>query len=271
MEQHILVVCGSRENILKAKLEILEGLNKNGTVIINYDNDLLNNWYQNQKNDYHIITYGITDGSNILGQNIKIRENGSECEVNIENQKYLVHIPIGGEHFVSNTLCAIAVAKAFSIPIKQALEGIEKFELTKSRMEIKKAQIGSTVINDCYNANYDSMKAALDYLSKLPNQRKIAVLGDMLELGTYSKILHEKVGEEVATNHIDLLICVGEEAKYIAQKAEEKGVEKQNIFLCKNNEQAISILQNKLQKQDAVLIKASNSLKFIEICNAICE
>lgn len=266
-----MVACGSRENILKAKLEILEGLKQNGTIIINYDNDLLNNWYQNNQSNYNIITYGITKGSNILGENIKIKENGSECEINIENEKYLVHIPIGGEHFVSNTLCAIAVAKSFNIPINQALEGIQQFELTKSRMEIKKSKIGSLVINDCYNANYDSTKAALDYLSSLPNKRKIAVLGDMLELGNYSKNLHEQVGQIVANNKIHILICVGEESKHIAKKAQEQGMNKQNIFICANKNEAINILNEKLQKDDAVLIKASNSLKFIDICNAICE
>ena len=137
-------------------------------------------------------------------------------------------------------------------------------------MEIKKSKIGATVVNDCYNANYDSMKAALDYLGKLPNKRKIAVLGDMLELGEYSKKLHEKVGEEVWLNKIDLLICVGEEAKNIAKKAEEKGMKKENIFQCKTNEEAILILQKELKKEDAILLKASNSLNFTQICDAIC-
>lgn len=76
-------------------------------------------------------------------------------------------------------------------------------------MEIKQAKCGAMIINDCYNANYDSMKAALDYLGKLPNLRKIAVLGDMLELGEYSKELHEEVGKIVAENKVDMLICVG--------------------------------------------------------------
>lgn len=154
--------------------------------------------------------------------------------------------------------------------MEKVLEGIAKFELTKRRMEMKKAKVGATVINDCYNANYDSMKAALDYLGKLPNKRKIAVLGDMLELGEYSKSLHEQVGQAVAENQIDILICVGKEAKYIAQKAQEEGVNSETIFLYDKKEEAIQKLQEQLQAEDAVLIKASNSLKFIEICDAIC-
>lgn len=261
---------GSRENILKAKLEILEGLKPNGTVIINYDNDLLHNWYEQQKENYNIITYGLNKGSDILGKDVILQQNGSKCKAIVKNKEYNVIIPIGGEHFVQNSLCAIAVAEVLKISIDNAIKGILEFKLTKKRMEVKKSKIGATVVNDCYNANYDSMKAALDYLGKLPNKRKIAVLGDMLELGEYSKKLHEKVGEEVYLNKIDLLICVGEESKNIAKKAEEKGMKKENIFQCKTNEEAILILQKELQREDAILLKASNSLNFTQICDAIC-
>ena len=115
------------------------------------------------------------------------------------------------------------------------------------------------------------MKAALAYLGTLQNARKIAVLGDMLELGEYSKQMHEKVGEEVSKNNIDMLICVGEASKNIAQKAEEKGMEKQKIFLCKTNEEAITILQKQLKKEDIVLLKASSTLNFSQICDEICN
>ena len=262
---------GSRENILKAKLEILEGLNPNGTVVINYDNDLLHNWYEKENQNYNIITYGLNEKSNILGQNPKLHENGSECEVILNGEKYNLHIPVGGEHFIQNSLCAIAVAKIFNIEMPKIIEGIANFELTKKRMEIKKAKNGAKVINDCYNANYDSMKAAIDYLGKFPNSKKIAVLGDMLELGEYSKELHQKVGEVVANNKINLLICVGEDSKYIAQKAQEMGMNKEKIFLCKTNNEAISILQKEMNEQDVVLLKASNGLHFTEICDAICD
>lgn len=261
---------GSRENILKAKMEILEGLKPNGTVVINYDNDLLKKWYEREKDKYIVITYGLQKGSDILGENIELKENRSYCEAKINSKIYSVNIPVGGEHFVQNSLCALAVAIALNIPIEDAIKGIAKFELTKKRMEIRKSKIGATVINDSYNANYDSVKAALDYLEKLPNKRKIAVLGDMLELGEYSKKLHEDVGEVVALNKIDLLICVGNEAKNIAKKAEEKGMRKESVFLCKTNNEAIKILNENLNCDDVVLLKASNSLNFTQICEEIC-
>lgn len=260
----------TRENILKAKLEIIEGLSENGTIIINNDNDLLHNWNQTQNTKYAIITYGLNEQSNIIGKEIQFHENGSTCKAIVEEKEYNVEIPVGGEHFVSNSLCALAVAKAMNIEIEKAIKGIANFELTKNRMQIQKAKIGATIINDCYNANYDSMKAALNYLGKLANPRKIAVLGDMKELGEYSKKLHEQVGEEVYQNKIDLLICVGEEAKAIAKKAQELGMKQEDIFVCNQKEEAIQILQKNLQKEDAVLVKASNSCKFIEICEAIC-
>lgn len=260
---------GSRENILKAKLEILEGLNSQGIVIINYDNDLLYGWYYQEKEHYQILTYGLEEGSDILGKNVTLKENGSKCQAMIDNKIYEVSIPVGGEHFVSNSLCALAVAKALNIPIDDALKGIAQFELTKKRMEIKKSKNGVTIVNDCYNANYDSMKAALDYIGKLPNKRKIAVLGDMLELGEYSKELHQKVGKEVVKNQIDLLICVGKEVTYMAEQAIADGMKKESIFLCSNNEEAIKILQQELQPEDVVLLKASNSLNFTQICEAI--
>lgn len=260
---------GSRKNILKAKLEILEGLNSQGIVVINYDNDLLYEWYHQEKKHYQIMTYGLEEGCDVQGRNAIFKENGSKCQAMIDNKTYEVSIPVGGEHFVSNSLCALAVAKALNISIEEALKGIEQFELTKKRMEIKKSRNGATIVNDCYNANYDSMKAALDYVGKLPNKRKIAVLGDMLELGKYSKELHQKVGKVVAKNKIDLLICVGREVTYLIEEAAASGIEEENIYLCNNNEEAIQILQRELQPEDVVLLKASNSLNFTQICEAI--
>ena len=260
---------GSRENILKAKLEILEGLNSQGIVIINYDNDLLYEWYHQEKEHYQILTYGLEEGSDVVGKNPIFEESGSKCQAIIGHNSYEVSIPVGGEHFVSNSLCALAVAKALNIPIENALKGISKFELTQKRMEIKKGKNGATIVNDCYNANYDSMKAALDYVGKLPNKRKIAVLGDMLELGKYSEELHKKVGMEVAKNQIDLLICVGKEVTHMAKQAIEEGMKKENIHLCTSNEEAIQILKQELQPEDVVLLKASNSMNFTQICEAI--
>lgn len=211
---------GSRENILKAKLEILEGMQKNGTLVINNDNDMLNAWNKTN-NTYNVVTFGINNESDVMASNIEQKEYGSNFIATINEKELNATVPVGGEHFVYNSLCAIAVGNLLNIQNKDILEGIKEFELTKNRMDVKKDKNGVTIINDCYNANYDSMKAAIEYLAKLNAKRKIAVLGDMLELGQYSKDLHEKIGIIVAKSNINILITVGKEAKNIATKGSE--------------------------------------------------
>ena len=258
---------GSRENILKAKLEILEGLQGN-TVVINNDNDLLHKWVNENKEKYNIITYGIKNKSKYMATDIKSFEDKSEfkvvCEKNESINNKMVTVPVGGEHFILNSLCAIAVGEYLNVPTEKIINGIANLELTKKRMEILTSKAGATVINDTYNANYDSMKAAIIYLKEIKNKRKIAVLGDMLELGDYSKELHEKVGEEVDES-IDILITIGKEAKYIAEKSKAK-----QIIECKDNDEAIEKLKEIQTKNDAILLKASNGMKFFEIATAIC-
>lgn len=257
---------GSRENILKAKLEILEGMDKNGIVVINNDNDLLHKWVEENKENYNIITYGIHNKSDYMAFNINEQESSVEYDISIKEEFYKIKVPVSGEPFVYNSLCAMAVSEICNIEIKQAIEGIEKFELTKKRMEIiKKDEI--TIINDSYNASYDSMKAAIEYLKITSGNRKIAVLGDMLELGEFEQELHEKVGEEVASNNIDILITIGERAKYISQKAKELGIKE--IYSYTNNEEAVKHIKEILQPNDVILFKASNSMKFSNIIQEI--
>ncbi len=254
---------GSRENILKAKLEILEGLSKDGTVVINNDNDLLHKWYLENKNNYNIVTYGIENDSMEKAQNINYLESSSKY--NLKNEG-VIEVPVGGEAFVYNSLAAISVGKILGISMKKIKQGILKFELTKMRLDVQKSSKGYTIINDCYNANYDSMKSALQYLNRTLGNRKIAVLGDMLELGDFSKKLHEGVGNAVVENKVDILIIVGKEAKNIAKIAMENNVETHEYT---DNNSAISKLKEILEPEDAVLVKASNSMNFKEIVSAI--
>ena len=259
---------GSRENILKAKLEILEGMQENGSLVINNDNDMLNQWNKTN-NKYNVITFGIENKSDVMATNIELKEYSSQFNAITSNEKLEVEVPVGGKHFVYNGICAIAVGKLLNIESNDILTGIKEFELTKNRMEVKKNKNEVTIINDCYNANYDSMKAAIEYLAKLNNKRKIAVLGDMLELGKYSKELHEKVGEEIVKNKIDILITVGTEAKNIGNKAIELGYKTEKIYSLESTEEAIAKLQEILLPQDAVLIKASNGMHFNKIVEKI--
>ena len=132
-------------------------------------------------------------------------------------------------------------------------------------MDITTLENGIKIINDAYNASFESMQASLKYLAKLKENRKIAVLGDMLELGQYSKQLHEKVGEEVYKNKIDILISCGKEAKYIIQKAKEKGMSEKNIYYFEQKDDIQKQLRKMLQTGDVILFKASNGMRFFDI------
>ncbi len=258
---------GSRENILKAKLEILEGM-KIPKVIINNDNDLLHKWYNENKNKIEIHTYGIKNESEIMAQNIELGEEESKFLAKLkDNEELQINIPVGGEHFIYNALCGISVGKLLGLSNEKIEKGISTFELTKKRMDIKNLKNGVTLINDSYNASYESMKASLEYLSKRTDLRKIAVLGDMLELGEYSKELHKKVGEEVAKGNIDILICRGEYSQDIIEGA--KNNKKTKIIKLNTNDEILKKLQEILKEGDVVLIKASNAMKFYEICQKL--
>lgn len=261
---------GSRENILKAKLEILEGMEEK-KIIINNDNDLLHNWYEENKDKYSIITYGIHNESDIMAKNIKESEEGSTFTCKIDEEEIEIQVPVGGEHFVYNAMCATAVGKALNLTNEEIIRGIRNFELTKKRMEITELNGNITLINDTYNASYESIAASLKYMITLNKKRKIAVLGDVLELGEYSKELHEKIGEEVVKNNINLLICTGENAKFIAETAVKKGMKEENVFYEENIEKIFLRIEKEMKQEDVILLKASNGMKFYNIANWILE
>ena len=259
-------ILGSRENILKAKLEILEGM-KEPKIIINNDNDLLNKWYKDNKAKLEIYTYGIDNESDVIAKNINLKEEKSEFEAVSKEEDINIEVPVGGTHFVYNALCAIKVGECLNISKEHIKNGIANFQLTKKRMDIRKLENGAILINDAYNASYESMKASLEYLAKHTGQRKIAVLGDMFELGDYSIELHKKVGEEVAKNNIDILICSGNDSKYIIEMAKKNN--KTQTYFVQDNEQIVEKLSQELKNGDVVLVKASNGMKFFEICQKL--
>ena len=166
-------------------------------------------------------------------------------------------------------MCAITVGEILKININDIKNGIQEFELTKKRMDIKELSNGIKVVNDAYNASFESMRATLQYLTEFKENRKIAILGDMFELGEFSKELHEKVGEEVYKNKIDILITVGQNSKNICKKAISLGMSKENVFSFDKNADAIQKIKEIINKNDNILIKASNSMHFKEIVDAL--
>ena len=252
-------ILGSRENILKAKMEILDGLTPDGCIILNNDNDLLNKC--NIKN-YKKITYGIENSSNYVAYDIARNETYTEYKIKINDKEEKVYVPVPGDHFIYNSLCAIAVGKELNIETDKIIEGIKTFEITGKRNEILEIN-DIKIMNDYYNASYDSMKASLEVLSNIKATRRLAILGDMLELGEYAEKLHSMVGEEVAKNKIDVLCTVGELSKSTAKTAKTLGTKE--VYQFSTNEECIDKLGEIVRKNDAILIKASNAMHFGEI------
>ena len=254
---------GSRENILKAKLEIFEGT-ENPVVVINNDNDLLHKWYEKNRENKNIKTYGIENESDLNAEDIILTKSSSNYNCILDGKNVNINVPVGGEHFTINSLCAITIGEILNIENEKIKKGIESFELTGKRMDITDVKDGIKIINDAYNASYESMKASLKVLSEYKENTKIAVLGDMFELGDYSKELHEKVGEEVAKNNIDILICQGENSKNIILKAKEE-MNNENIYYANTKEEIEALLEKIVKKGDIILFKASNGMKFYEL------
>lgn len=250
---------GSRENILQAKLEILEGLT--GPVIINNDNDLLHAW-KDKNHGFKIITFGMEQNSDYQASNIIYDKSGSHFKLGMEN----VSINVIGKHFIYNSLVAFAIADIYEIPHKNVIDAIKDIRLEPNRMELITKEY--TIINDTYNASFDSVYYALEVLGSF-KKRKIAVLGDILELGEYGEEIHKNIGEVITKFNIDILITVGSLAKFINEIAIKKGFNKENSYHFDTNKDAIDKIKEIIAKDDTILVKASNSMNFIEIVNAI--
>ncbi len=261
---------GSRENILKAKMEILDGTD-NPKVVINLDNDMLKKWYEENRFKYNITTYSINEDSNLKAENIVLSEECSKFEYNYQNKTNVVNVPIAGEHFILNALSAIAVGQMLGIEEKNIIEGIEKFELTAKRMEIFNTKYGVKIINDAYNASYDSIIASIKTLSSYEKNRKIAILGDMKELGEFSKEIHQNVGKYIKDSKIDILICGGKDAKYISNEVLESLNNKIEVYYCTDNIQIVDKVCEISTKGDVILLKASNGMRFFEIADKLKE
>lgn len=256
---------GSRENILKAKMEIVHGLKENGTLVINDDNDML---HTVKKENYDLVRIGKNDGCDLKAYNIDLQLEDSYFDMNYQGNIYHVHVPVSGEHFVYNALIAIGVGLALDIDIESCVQGVESFELTKNRMDIIELKNNIKVIDGTYNANLDSMKSSLDVLSQYKN-RKIAILADMLELGEYEQSLHEEVGSYVVDKKIDELLCVGQASQYIIKKAKELGLLQAYHF--ENNQELIQYLDEFIDENDVILVKGSNGMHLKDVVEHLKE
>lgn len=252
---------GSRENILKAKLEIINGMKEGSTLIINQDNDMLQTVELPHLN---VVRVGKGKEASIQASHIVLEETKSSFEVEYQGKKEIIEVPVQGEHNISNALIAIAVGIELNISLEDIKKGIQEFKLTKNRMDILEKN-HKTVIDGTYNASVDSMKSSIDVLANY-KKRKVAILADMLELGDYSQQLHEEVGSYVASKGIDILVCVGKEAKYIYQKARES---MKDVYYFESNQEVIARLDELLKEDDVILVKGSHSMNLKEVVEKI--
>ncbi|MGE4283688.1 MAG: UDP-N-acetylmuramoyl-tripeptide--D-alanyl-D-alanine ligase [Clostridia bacterium] len=262
---------GSQQNILKAKMEVFEAFDEKGLAILNGDDSML--FALKDRIPFRVIFFGIHNEQNTLkAYNIcSSEEYGSKFDIKIGDNTYTVTIPAIGEHNIYNALAAIAVGLEYNIKVNDIIRGIAQFKADKMRMDIFESK-GIKVVNDCYNASPASMEAALKVLSQLKNTgKKIAILGDMLEMGDWAYEAHKKVGSEVVKNSIDYLMTMGYNGKYIALGAVQAGMPKEMVCSFETNDELKEFISSFLKSGDAVLVKASRGMRFETITEYIRE
>ena len=254
---------GSREGILKAKLEILSGMSANAPVILNGDDDML----QTADTDTHPTLYFGIDNNmcNTKAFDISSKDDETEFTVGFGDSCERVVLPSRGRHSVSDALAAISAGILLGIPLGSAAKALHDYEPSGMRQRVKTVG-GITVIEDCYNASPDSLRAALSVLSELEAKRKIAVLGDMLELGDIAVNAHRSVGETAAQSKTDILLTYGELSFNTACAGKESGIPVVEAFTDKID--LITYLTDIAKPGDAVLFKASRAMKLEEVIYA---
>lgn len=257
---------GSRAGILQAKLEILEGMAPDAPLIVNMDNDMLRTV---KLGDRPLLTFAIDDQSADFTAT-DIAEQGSTTTFTVHHSAFTqpVTIPTVGIHNVYNALAAMAVGYVTGVDPAAAAAALANYVPAGMRQNL--VQVGGVqVIEDCYNASPDSMRAALQTLGKLPVRRRYAVLGAMLELGDYAKEAHTQVGKMAAENGIDSVLAYGADAAYIVEAAKQAGLENARLFDTK--EALAQSLAQQVQPGDGVLFKGSRGMHLEDVMHTVYE
>lgn len=254
---------GSRENILKAKCEIFSHMDeKKGYVILNGDDPLLSGL--RPALPFETVCIGSSEGLEYRATEVVTDgERSVRCHVTTPKSGFDVEIPALGSHMLYPTLTAAAVAERFGMTGEEIARGVLRFAPTKMRMNILKRGDGITILNDAYNANPQSMRAAAEVLSKSGEGYKIAVLGDMFELGPFAPTLHAGVGAYLGKAGIDCLVAVGDLARHIYDAARDALVPE--VHCCATKGEAKPILAELVRPNSTILVKASRGMAFEEL------
>lgn len=252
---------GDRDGVLKAKTEIFKFLRPDGHIVLNGDDDKLSTvkGYEEIKP----VFFGMNNGCQVYGDKIVSRGlKGMTCTIHLRETAFTVDIPMPGRHMVYNALAAAAVGNIYGLSTEQIKAGIESLEPISGRFRMIETD-KFLIVDDCYNANPMSMKASLDVLQDGAG-RRVAVLGDMGELGENEVQLHEEVGEHAGKCDIDVLICTGKLCKSMADKAMKTNAGLKVIYE-PDRESLLTHLNGYVQNGDTILVKASHFMKFEEI------
>ena len=258
---------GSRENILKAKMEIANYMTQSDVLLINGDNDMLQT-VDTGAIKPSVYKYGLEEHNDIRLISYETTESGMKIRADILGKITEYEIPTLGIHNIYNSLSVMGLCSLMGLDMKKSAEGIRKYQPSKYRMEIKSVS-GKTLIEDFYNANPDSLRASIETFRQMQGERKVAVLADMLELGAISEKEHMNAGIQ-ASEIFDVIICIGSDAKYIGKGAIENGFDKGRVYYFANNEEAVSEINSILRPGDAVLMKGSRGMKLEEVAESIC-
>ncbi|WP_144555664.1 UDP-N-acetylmuramoyl-tripeptide--D-alanyl-D-alanine ligase [Bacillus sp. X1(2014)] len=265
-ESHLLDL-GSREGIAEAKLEILQGLKDGGLAVLHGDEPLLMERIQQHKGNVQVETFGRNETNDIYPTEITQLENGNMFRINTSETVF--ELPVLGTHNILNALASMLIANYFSIPFEKMNEGLASIQLTNMRMELVEGKQGEKIINDAYNASPTSMMAAIELVSNLQGyERKILVLGDMLELGPQEEQYHQQIGEALSDEKVDLLFTYGTLGKHIANKARTV-LGPERVFAFTEKEALIQELKQHVDHQTLILVKASRGMRLEEIVTAL--
>lgn len=250
---------GSRENIAKAKAEIFAGLADNGIAVINADSEFYSYW-RGLNNARRVLTFGLHAEADVRGE---ILVNDA-FKLHYQHASVTLTLAVPGTHNMMNALAAAAASLAAGATLDEVAQGLQGFGGVKGRLQQKAAANGAKVIDDTYNANPDSMKAALDVLRHY-SQRTVFVMGDMGELGDDAEAMHAEIGRYAKAHGIDAMYALGTHTKAAIKAFGESGRHFDAI------EQLVTALQADTSEQDIVLIKGSRFMQMERVVNTLVE
>lgn len=256
---------GDIEGVFREKSKMIRALPKSGWAVLNRDDELVLSI--RDKTRAKVLLFGREGICNVGAKDLKIREDfKTEFTLSIDGVGIPVQLPVLGEHFVTCALAAAAVGYLETIPLSVIKKGLEQMRFQPHRMIPVQSKSGGILLDDTYNSSPLGAKAAIDTLLEVgKGKTKIAVLGDMLELGNYEEEGHMEVGEYVAKHDVDILVCLGERAIHMAEGARRGKMDASKIVIVPDKKEAIKFLKSIVNSRTVVLFKASRKLAFEEL------